>query len=195
MTQLCACTLDLTVWRDRQCSRPRHTASHCHIISARSRLALQKMRRAPSVTSSKSIPTTAVKKDDIDITFGTDSPARTTSDSSPQAKTKMQKSSFTIFGLQPSPELLSISMVYFVQGILGLARLAISFFYKDEFHLDPATVRACTLSQFIISKSSVKANSGVRFHSNRAQGSHISAGVVAWLAQHHHIYALADIKP
>lgn len=30
--------------------------------------------------------------------------------------------------------------MYFVQGILGLARLAISFFYKDEFHLDPATV-------------------------------------------------------
>lgn len=36
--------------------------------------------------------------------------------------------------------------VYFVQGILGLARLAISFFYKDEFHLDPATVgmHTCT---------------------------------------------------
>jgi hypothetical protein len=31
--------------------------------------------------------------------------------------------------------------VYLVQGILGLARLAVSYFLKDELHLDPATVR------------------------------------------------------
>ena len=31
--------------------------------------------------------------------------------------------------------------VYFVQGILGLSRLAVSFFYKDELHIDPAEVR------------------------------------------------------
>ncbi|KAK9813029.1 hypothetical protein WJX72_007813 [[Myrmecia] bisecta] len=49
-----------------------------------------------------------------------------------------------IMGLDPSPELVAISMVYFVQGILGLARLAITFFYKDEFHLDPATVALLT---------------------------------------------------
>jgi hypothetical protein len=30
------------------------------------------------------------------------------------------------------------SPVYFVQGILGLSRLALSFFYKDDLHLDPA---------------------------------------------------------
>lgn len=39
------------------------------------------------------------------------------------------------------PEPCLASAVYFVQGILGLARLAISFFYKDEFQLDPATVK------------------------------------------------------
>lgn len=27
--------------------------------------------------------------------------------------------------------------VYFVQGILGLARLAVTYFYKDELQLDP----------------------------------------------------------
>jgi hypothetical protein len=32
--------------------------------------------------------------------------------------------------------------VYLVQGILGLARLAVSYFLKDELHLDPATVRS-----------------------------------------------------
>ena len=34
-----------------------------------------------------------------------------------------------------------VCAVYFVQGILGLARLGVSFMYKDEFGLDPATVR------------------------------------------------------
>ena len=30
--------------------------------------------------------------------------------------------------------------MYFVQGILGLSRLGVSFLYKDEFGLDPASV-------------------------------------------------------
>lgn len=42
------------------------------------------------------------------------------------------------FGNEPTPELLAILLVYFVQGILGLARLAISFFLKDELGLSPA---------------------------------------------------------
>lgn len=70
-------------------------------------------------------------------------------------------------GLKPTPELTAIAMgaraaavtqlsgawgadsrplwvpVYFVQGILGLARLATTFLFKDEFHLEPATVRGC----------------------------------------------------
>lgn len=46
------------------------------------------------------------------------------------------------FGHQPTPELLAILSVYVVQGILGLARLAISFFLKDELALSPAQVSA-----------------------------------------------------
>lgn len=46
------------------------------------------------------------------------------------------------FGNQPTPELLAILLVYFVQGILGLARLAVSFFLKDELGLSPAEVSA-----------------------------------------------------
>ncbi|GLC69288.1 hypothetical protein PLESTF_000811800 [Pleodorina starrii] len=49
-----------------------------------------------------------------------------------------------IMGLEPSPELVAISMVYFVQGILGLSRLAVSFFFKDELHIDPAEVAVLT---------------------------------------------------
>ena len=46
------------------------------------------------------------------------------------------------FGNEPNSELIAILMVYFVQGILGLARLAVSFFLKDELHLSPAEVSA-----------------------------------------------------
>jgi folate/biopterin transporter len=45
-------------------------------------------------------------------------------------------------GHEPSPELVAILLVYFVQGILGLARLAVSFFLKDELGLSPAQVSA-----------------------------------------------------
>ena len=44
------------------------------------------------------------------------------------------------FGQEPSTELLAILTIYFVQGILGLSRLAVSFFLKDELGLSPAQV-------------------------------------------------------
>ncbi|MDJ0675110.1 MAG: folate/biopterin family MFS transporter [Calothrix sp. MO_167.B42] len=47
-----------------------------------------------------------------------------------------------LFGNEPSTELTVILTVYFVQGILGLARLAVSFFLKDELLLSPAQVSA-----------------------------------------------------
>ncbi|CAI5510679.1 unnamed protein product [Closterium sp. Naga37s-1] len=37
-----------------------------------------------------------------------------------------------------SPEVVAIASVYFVQGVLGLARLAVTFLLKDDFGLDPA---------------------------------------------------------
>ncbi len=46
------------------------------------------------------------------------------------------------FGNEPTPELIAILIVYFVQGILGLARLAVSFFLKDQLALSPAQVAA-----------------------------------------------------
>ncbi|MDM9381511.1 folate/biopterin family MFS transporter [Chlorogloeopsis sp. ULAP01] len=46
------------------------------------------------------------------------------------------------FGNEPTTELIAILTVYFVQGILGLARLAVSFFLKDELGLSPAQVSA-----------------------------------------------------
>ncbi len=47
-----------------------------------------------------------------------------------------------LFGQTPSAELYAILLVYFVQGILGLARLAVSFYFKDTLGLSPAQVSA-----------------------------------------------------
>ena len=53
-------------------------------------------------------------------------------------------SKFTIMGLDPSPEIIAIFLVYFVQGILGLSRLAVSFYFKDNLHMDPAEMAIFT---------------------------------------------------
>jgi hypothetical protein len=50
----------------------------------------------------------------------------------------------TILGIQPSPEILAIMTIYFVQGALGLARLAQTYLLKDELHLGPAELSALT---------------------------------------------------
>ncbi|RVX22083.1 Folate-biopterin transporter 1, chloroplastic [Vitis vinifera] len=42
------------------------------------------------------------------------------------------------FGVDLSPDNVAVAMVYFVQGVLGLSRLAVSFYLKDDLHLDPA---------------------------------------------------------
>ncbi|EKV02548.1 folate/biopterin transporter [Leptolyngbya sp. PCC 7375] len=49
-----------------------------------------------------------------------------------------------LLGRPLTTELTAILLVYFVQGILGLARLAISFFLKDDLGLSPAEVAALT---------------------------------------------------
>ncbi|GER29771.1 major facilitator superfamily protein [Striga asiatica] len=46
--------------------------------------------------------------------------------------------SISCFGVQLTPDTIAVAMVYFVQGVLGLSRLAVNFYLKDELHLDPA---------------------------------------------------------
>lgn len=58
------------------------------------------------------------------------------------AKIKESLKKRLLFGNEPTSELIAILLVYFVQGILGLARLAVSFFLKDELALSPAEVSA-----------------------------------------------------
>lgn len=47
-----------------------------------------------------------------------------------------------LFGVEPSVELAAILLVYFVQGILGVASLGVTFFLKDELRLSPTEVAA-----------------------------------------------------
>ena len=54
-----------------------------------------------------------------------------------------------LFDNEPTPELLAILTVYFVQGILGLARLAVTFFLKDSLGLNPAEVATITGITFL----------------------------------------------
>jgi folate/biopterin transporter len=59
---------------------------------------------------------------------------------SPRFKLSLKQT--LLFGQEPSWQLFAILVVYFVQGILGLARLATSFFLKDDLGLSPAEVAA-----------------------------------------------------
>jgi len=42
-------------------------------------------------------------------------------------------------GVDLSADIVAIAMVYFVQGVLGLARLAVNFFLKDELRAQTLT--------------------------------------------------------
>nr|CAB3455799.1 unnamed protein product [Digitaria exilis] len=55
-------------------------------------------------------------------------------------KSKAGSRYYTAFGVDLSPDNMAVAIVYFVQGVLGLARLAVSFYLKDDLHLDPAEV-------------------------------------------------------
>lgn len=57
-------------------------------------------------------------------------------------KSKMKESIF--LGIDPSPQIIAIMTIYFVEGALGLARLAQTFLLKDDFHLGPAEMSALT---------------------------------------------------
>lgn len=63
---------------------------------------------------------------------------RNTSSINLPQKSKSKLSSLKFLGVDLSPDNMAVAIVYFVQGVLGLARLAVSFFLKDDLHLDPA---------------------------------------------------------
>ena len=45
-------------------------------------------------------------------------------------------------GIDPTPDIIAISTIYFVEGALGLARLAQTFLLKEDLHMGPAEMSA-----------------------------------------------------
>ncbi len=98
--------------------RGKSASISCHLRGAKlahSAALCADMRRTPAMSSvSKSrtayTPLAQAKGDESDVALSAGSEMRPTIDNSPQSKSKSSKSSFTVFGLKPSPELLSISM-------------------------------------------------------------------------------------
>jgi len=74
-------------------------------------------------------------------------------DSPPLPKFKDLLTQKILLGNEPSPELIAILTIYFVQGILTLSRLAVSFFLKDELLLGPVQMSTimgiCTIPWMI----------------------------------------------
>lgn len=71
-----------------------------------------------------------------DVAKDTEITAQPTTNTNQKNKSKM--SPLRCYGVDLSPDNLAVAIVYFVQGVLGLARLAVSFYLKDDLHLDPA---------------------------------------------------------
>ncbi|KAK4266334.1 hypothetical protein QN277_027274 [Acacia crassicarpa] len=59
-------------------------------------------------------------------------------------KSRYRMSTIKLFGADLTPDNIAVAMVYFVQGVLGLARLAVNFYLKDDLHLDPAETAVIT---------------------------------------------------
>lgn len=69
--------------------------------------------------------------------------AQVEEDESSPSKTVPHRKKYSLgpvkcFGVDLTPDNIAVAMVYFVQGVLGLSRLAVSFYLKDDLHLDPA---------------------------------------------------------
>ncbi|MEM9218079.1 MAG: folate/biopterin family MFS transporter [Cyanobacteria bacterium P01_F01_bin.150] len=93
-----------------------------------------------------------------------------------------------LFGNRPSPELAAILLVYFVQGVLGLSRLAVSFFLKDELGLSPtqvATMMGVVMIPWVIKPLFGFISDGVPILGYRRRPYLILAGLagaIAWIS-------------
>ncbi|KAK8684748.1 hypothetical protein V6N13_040764 [Hibiscus sabdariffa] len=68
----------------------------------------------------------------------------TSTSTSSGGSSRRKSSRLKCFGVDLSPDNVAVAMVYFVQGVLGLAKLAVSFYLKDDLHLDPAETAVIT---------------------------------------------------
>ena len=89
-------------------------------------------------------PMITIDIDTIDVPNSSNDDDHIESESSQQVGIQEILKEKLFLGIDPTPEVLSIMAIYFVEGALGLARLAQTFFLKDELHLGPAELSALT---------------------------------------------------
>ncbi|GAV81856.1 BT1 domain-containing protein [Cephalotus follicularis] len=87
----------------------------------------------PISQADESLPFLDSRNSDIKLERETSKSKSVTSKSKYSLNSKLK-----CFGVELSPDNIAVAMVYFVQGVLGLSRLAVSFYLKDDLHLDPA---------------------------------------------------------
>ncbi|KAL8486427.1 hypothetical protein ACS0TY_023207 [Phlomoides rotata] len=108
-----------------------------------------KLRRKPppeldlSGSVSISVARDSDSKPLLDSRHRKEEDARSTTDIDSKLK-RYFGNSVRFFGVDLTADSIAVAMVYFVQGVLGLSRLAVSFYLKDDLHLDPAETAIIT---------------------------------------------------
>ena len=126
-----------------------HNGCHCgRTISSRSHLFSLETRDDAEATASL---TREAMQEQLALTNSTISTTMNiiiddlfTTRSTINSKSIENNGSKLLMGIQPTPETIAIMTIYFVEGALGLARLAQTFLLKDELHLGPAELSALT---------------------------------------------------
>ena len=109
--------------------RPRRTSSSFHHVSQR-RTPLKRRSTRKVARHQAAPPDRGSVEVEVEVT-----------DASPSTSEADEGDGFagiTLAGVPLTPEVSAIVLVYFVQGILGLSRLAKDYFVKDELGLSPA---------------------------------------------------------
>lgn len=130
--------------------RPKSLILPPHVVPMRTRSAVAMADRrsdgtsgdleSPRARSPGAKPTTTTAPSSEDYRKGRKTPGK----ASPKQHIQLRLGSWTGPEVPLRPELVAISLVYLVQGLLGLSRLAVFTFFKDDLALDPAAVGLLT---------------------------------------------------
>lgn len=121
-------------WAGRRVRSPRTTSARIERSPA---IAQRRRRASRAFVTPPDRPAVEVEAEPEAASVGTSSEMRSLS-GDVEAAAPIVRQSLQIAGVGVTPEIAAIFLVYFVQGILGLSRLAKEFFVKDELGLDPA---------------------------------------------------------
>ena len=121
-------------WAGRRVRSPRTTSARIERSPA---IAHRRRRASRAFVTPPDRPAVEVEAEPEPASVGTSSEMRSLS-GDVEAAAPIVRQSLQIAGVGVTPEIAAIFLVYFVQGILGLSRLAKEFFVKDELGLDPA---------------------------------------------------------